>query len=74
MYALRTYQMSSCFDLTVTSGLGFLVYGLLIGFSVEVWRVAYVMDELVYGVDFTNMLFRCELFMMVGFNKQLFIW
>ena len=29
------------------------------------------MDELVYGVDFTNMLFRYELFMMmVGLNKN----
>ena len=66
---------SSCFSLTVRTGSGFLVYGLLIGFSVEVWRVAYVMDEFVHGVDFTTMLFQYELFMMVaGLNKQLFIW
>jgi hypothetical protein len=35
----------------------------------------YVMHELVCEVDFTNMLFRYELLMMVvGLNKQLFVW
>ena len=68
-------NVSSCFGLTVGTGLGFLGYELLIGFPVEVWRVAYVMDELVHGSDFTNTLFRYELFMMVvGLNKRLFIW
>ena len=53
----------------------YLGYVLLISFPVEVWHVVYVMHELVCEVDFTNMLFRYELLMMVvGLNKQLFVW